>query len=61
MNVPNDPYMLLSFINTKLRDEFDNIDKFCEYYDKDKNEIEKKLENVGYRYNAEDNQFKNIG
>lgn len=33
MNIPKDPYMLLSFINTKLRDDFDSLDKFCDSYD----------------------------
>ncbi len=58
MNIPKDPYMLLSFINTKLRDDFDSLDSFCESYNIDKNEIEQKLNNIGYKYITNENQFK---
>ncbi len=58
MNIPKDPYMLLSFINTKLRDDFDSLDKFCDSYDTNKKEIVKKLEDIGYKYICSENQFK---
>ncbi len=58
MNIPKDPYMLLSFINTKLRDDFDSLDNFCESYNVDKQEIQKKLNNIGYKYITNENQFK---
>ena len=58
MNVPKDPYMLLSFINTKLRDDFDSLDSFCENYQLDRKDIEEKLNNVGYKYVSNENQFK---
>ena len=58
MNIPKDPYMLLSFINTKLRDDFDSLDNFCESYNVDKQEIQKKLNNIGYKYIPNENQFK---
>ena len=58
MNLPKDPYMLLSFINTKLRDDFDSLDNFCESYNVDKQEIQKKLNNIGYKYITNENQFK---
>ncbi|WP_250278286.1 DUF4250 domain-containing protein [[Clostridium] colinum] len=58
MNIPKEPYMLLSFINTKLRDDFDSLDSFCESYNVDKQEIEEKLFNIGYKYIANENQFK---
>ena len=29
-NIPNDPVMLLSFVNTQLRDYFTTLDLFCE-------------------------------
>ena len=57
MNIPKDPYMLLSFINTKLRDDFDSLDNFCESYNVDKQEIQKKLNNIGYKYITNENQF----
>ena len=58
MNIPKDAYMLLSFINTKLRDDFEGLDSFCDSYNVDKKEIEEKLKNIGYKYINTENQFK---
>lgn len=57
MNVPKDPYMLFSFVNTKLRDDFSTLDLFCENYDEDKDDILKKLGDIGYSYDTEQNRF----
>ncbi len=56
--VPNDPVMLLSFVNTKLRDEYSDLDKLCEGLDLDKTEIIAILKGIGYSYNQSVNQFK---
>lgn len=56
--IPSDPIMLLSFMNMKLRDDYDSLDQMCEALDLDKKEITDKLVAVGYRYNADQNQFK---
>ncbi|MCR4648040.1 MAG: DUF4250 domain-containing protein [Lachnospiraceae bacterium] len=56
--LPSDPIMLLSFVNTKLRDEYDSPESLCEAMDEDVNEIKQKLSSVGYTYNKEQNQFK---
>lgn len=53
-----DPYMLISFINTKLRDEFENIEGLCSYYDLKERDIIDKLSAVGYKYDSNTNQFK---
>lgn len=53
-----DPYILLSVINTKLRDEYSSLDVLCEDLDLEKNKIIDKLESVDYKYNSEENQFK---
>ena len=58
MNIPKDPYMLLSFINTKLRDDFDTVDDGCETYNVHKQELQQKLNNIGYKYITNENQFK---
>jgi hypothetical protein len=55
--LPNDPIILLSYINTKLRDECKSLDDFCEKYEVDKAEIIKKLKEVNYTYNSTRNQF----
>ena len=56
--IPNDPVMLLSFINMKLRDDYDSLDELCKSLDLDKDEIKEKLGSAGYIYNKQINQFK---
>lgn len=56
--IPNDPVMLLSYVNLKLRDEFSSLDEMCDKLDVDKQEIISKLASINYRYNSEQNQFK---
>lgn len=58
--IPKDPVMLLSYINTQLRDNYSNLEKLAEGLDISKdelNEIVKKLEGIGYKYNADSNKF----
>ncbi len=60
MNLPNDPVILMSVINTKLRDFYKSFDELCEREDisaDDREMILKKLESVGYVYNGEQNRF----
>ena len=40
--IPKDPVMLLSFVNLKLRDYYQNLDALCEDLDVDKAEIMEK-------------------
>lgn len=53
-----DTYILLSFINTKLRDEFENIKSLCKFYDLEEEDIINKLNTINYKYDTETNQFK---
>ena len=55
--VPNDPIMLLSFLNLKHRDFYSDLDALCDDLDLDKGEIIGKMKDVGYRYDAGRNQF----
>ena len=55
--LPSDPNILLSYINTKLRDEFSSLDDFCDTLDVDKEEITDKLKAAGYRYDPATNRF----
>ena len=55
--VPKDPVMLLSFINLKLRDYYRSLDACCEDLDLEKEELIRKLEGIGYRYDEGKNQF----
>ena len=56
--IPKDPVMLLSVVNTNLRDFYSSLDEFCNAKDADKDEIVNALSAIGYEYNHESNQFK---
>lgn len=56
--IPNDPVMLLSFINMKLRDQYDSLDALCDDLDISKQKIIEKLKKIDYIYDNEKNQFK---
>ena len=58
MMLPNDPMILLSVVNTKLRDEYSSLDALCDDLDADREELEKKLAAAGYRYDEHMNQFR---
>jgi len=55
--LPNDPIMLLSVVNMKLRDAYSSLDALSEDMDVSKEEITSKLAQVGYEYDREKNQF----
>lgn len=57
MSIPNDPAMLLSFINLKLRDNYSSLDALCDDLDVDKNSIVEKLLSIDYEYDENTNQF----
>lgn len=57
MNLPNDPIMLYSVVNMKLRDFYSNLDALCEDLNVDKEELITKLSAAGYEYDEEENQF----
>lgn len=57
MMIPNDPIMLLSFVNLKLRDYYSSLDAMCDDLDIDKSELVAKLEAIDYRYDAQLNRF----
>ena len=55
--LPQDPIILLSYVNTKLRDEYSSLDELCAALDADREELVRILESVNYRYSAQRNQF----
>ena len=52
-----DMNMLLSVVNTNLRDFYSNLDEFCKAKDTDKQKIIEKLKMIEYTYDEEKNQF----
>lgn len=57
MSLPNDPFMLLSFVNMKLRDFYPSLDALCDDLDESRAELEKKLSDAGFEYDSELNKF----
>lgn len=54
---PKDPAMLMSWTNLKLRDYYKSLDDLCDDLEIDRNELENKLNQAGFEYNAELNKF----
>lgn len=57
ISLPNDPMMLLSVINLKLRDYYSSLDALCEDCGIDKKSIEDKLSAIDYTYDSNLNRF----
>ena len=57
MNLPNDPIMLMSYLNTQLRDNYPSLEELCKSMCLDEAEVRAKLETVGFVYQPERNQF----
>lgn len=57
MTLPKDPVMLLSVINTKLRDEYPDLDALCEDMQVDKNRLLDILKGIDYEYDEAGHQF----
>ena len=55
--MPNDPAMLLSYVNLKLRDFYSSLDDLCDDEDVDQQTILDKLSTLGSVYNKDRNQF----
>lgn len=53
-----DPYILLSAVNLKLRDEYSSLDDLCKSLEVDESKLCARLKTVGYTYNQDQNQFK---
>lgn len=58
MQIPKDPLMLLSYVNLKLRDYYSDLEALCDDIDVSQEEIEGKLNEAGYFYDKDANQFK---
>ena len=55
--IPKDPIMLLSYVNTQLRDNYSSLDDFCASLDVEKQSIIDQLKAVNYEYSEELNKF----
>lgn len=55
--MPSDPYILLSVINTKLRDNYPSLKTLCEEEDLSEEEIISLLKSIDYTYDEKLNKF----
>ena len=55
--IPQDPAILLSFVNTKLRDEYPSLTELCAALDVDEEVLRGTLAGLNYQYSPERNQF----
>lgn len=56
--LPSDPFMLLSVINTRLRDEYPSFEELCAALGVDAQELAARLEAAGFIYMPDINQFR---
>ena len=58
MYLPSDKNILLSVINTALRDKYSSLDELCGEEDIDRESLENSLAAAGYYYDKAQNAFK---
>lgn len=56
--LPKDPVILLSYINTQLRDFYADYKSLCEDLEIDGDRVKEQLRSIGYEYQEESNQFR---
>ena len=57
MSLPKDPFMLLSYVNTQLRDNFSSLTELAASLGEDEEQIKSTLENAGFVYDSSLNRF----
>ncbi len=57
MNIPKDPVMLMSYLNTQLRDNYPSLEELVKSLGLDEKEITEKLASIGMKYDEKQNRF----
>ena len=57
MNIPKDPVMLMSYINTQLRDNYSSLSELTKSLGLDEKEIIDKMSSIGMKYDEKLNKF----
>ncbi len=57
-NLPQDPVMLMSFINTRLRDQYPTLEALCDDMDISPDQLCRRLADAGFIYLRDINQFR---
>lgn len=55
--LPQDPIMLMSFINLKLRDFYPSLEALCEDLDINRQELIEKMLKAGFEYSETNKRF----
>jgi len=55
--IPRDPQILVSFVNTQLRDHYSNLEDLCSDMEIDKKKLIRKLGSIEYNYDSNENRF----
>lgn len=55
--IPKDPVILLSYLNTQLRDYFPSLEELCKSRNLNRAEVEQKMQSLDYYYDSEKNKF----
>ena len=55
--IPKDPGMRLSYLNTQLRDFYPSLEDCCRSLSLDQEQVAEKLRQIDYRYDPDKNQF----
>ncbi len=55
--IPKDPVILLSYVNTQLRDYYESLEALCTCRGMKKDELVQKLDMIDYHYDERTNQF----
>ena len=58
MAIPNDPFILFSYVNTCLRDQGITLEEFCAANGLSMDDLIKKLADAGFSYDAEQRRFR---
>lgn len=56
-NIPKDPVMLLSYLNTQLRDFYPDMDELCRALDLDRKMVDEAMASIDYAYDSAKNQY----
>lgn len=56
--IPQDPFILLSWLNMKLRDEYSSLDELCTSFVLERQMLEDKMKSAGFVYDPVANQFR---
>lgn len=57
MSVPQDPFILLSWVNTQLRDGYAGLSELCAAEGLDEEDLTARLAALNYHYDPEANRF----